>query len=93
MRNADSYFLLFLCTLILHIQTGVHYSNGIIMIFTGALILLSLIGCALSFVMLDYTRDVVRFASSDVMGVHNKKALEKNCTIYRKKKIPLIWVS
>lgn len=27
--------------------------------------------------MLDYTRDVVRFASSDVMGVHNKKALEK----------------
>ncbi len=70
-------FLLFLCTLILHIQTGVHYSNGIIMIFTGALILLSLIGCALSFVMLDYTRDVVRFASSDVMGVHNKKALEK----------------
>ena len=29
-------------------------------VFTGALILLSLIGCALSFVMLDYTRDVVR---------------------------------
>ena len=70
-------FLLFLCTLILHIQAGVHYSNGIIMVFIGALILLSLTGCALSFVMLDYTRDVVRFASSDVMGVHNKKALEK----------------
>lgn len=70
-------FLLFLCTLLLHWQTGVKQAHGMIMVFWGTMILLSLTGCALSFVILDYIRDVVRFASADVMGVHNKKALEK----------------
>ncbi len=70
-------FLLFLCTLLLHWQTGVKQAHGVIMVFWGTMILLSLAGCALSFVILDYIRDVVRFASADVMGVHNKKALEK----------------
>ena len=70
-------FLLFLCTLLLHWQTGVKQAHGVIMVFWGTMILLSLTGCALSFVILDYIRDVVRFASADVMGVHNKKALEK----------------
>lgn len=58
--------------------------------FWVVMIFLALIGCALIFVILDYIRNVVRFASADVMGVHNKKALEKNCRNCRKKMIHLI---
>ena len=70
-------FILFLCTLLLHWQIRIRHLHNYMTIFWGAMILLALTGCALSFVILDYIRDVYRFASADVMGVHNKKALEK----------------
>lgn len=70
-------FLFFLSVLLLHWKTKIQPGQGVIVAFWVVMIFLALIGCALTFVILDYIRDVVRFASADVMGVHNKKALEK----------------
>ena len=70
-------FLLFLCALLFHWQIGMQNEQKVTVVFWGAMIFLTLVGCALTLVILDYIRDVVRFASADVMGVRNKKALEK----------------
>lgn len=70
-------FLLFLCALLFHWQTGSWNAQGVTVVFWGVMAFLALVGCALTLVILDYIRDVVRFASADVMGVRNKKALEK----------------
>lgn len=70
-------FLVFLSVLLLHWKTKIQPGQGVVVTFWVVMIFLALIGCALTFVILDYIRDVVRFASADVMGVHNKKALEK----------------
>lgn len=83
-------FLFFLSVLLLHWKTKIQPGQGVIVVFWVVMIFLALIGCALIFVILDYIRNVVRFASADVMGVHNKKALEKNCRNCRKKMIHLI---
>ena len=70
-------FLLFLCTLLLHWKKGQGQIQGIMIVFWGTMIFLSLVGCALTMVILDYIKDIVNFATADVMGVHNKKTLEK----------------
>lgn len=70
-------YLIFLSVLLLHWQNRVRNTNGIAVVLWGTMIFLVLVGCALTLVILDYIREVVRFAAADVMGVRNKKALEK----------------
>ena len=70
-------FLLFLSVLLLHWKTGIRPGQGALALLWIVMIFLALTGCALTLVILDYIRGVLRFASADVVGVHNKKALEK----------------
>lgn len=70
-------FLLFLSVLLLHWKTGIRPGHGVFTVLWVTMIFLTLFGCALTFVIWDYIRGVVKFASADVAGVHNKKALEK----------------
>ena len=41
------------------------------------MIFLVLAGCAITLAIIDYMRGMMNYASVDVVGVHNKKALEK----------------
>lgn len=41
------------------------------------LIILSLVGCAVSLTLGDYIRNMIRSSGFDVAGVHDKKSLEK----------------
>ena len=41
------------------------------------LIILSLVGCAVSLTLGDYLRNMIRSSGFDVAGVHDKKSLEK----------------
>ena len=70
-------FLLFLSVLLLHWRAEIRPDHGALTILWVTMIFLTLMGCALTFVIWDYIRGVVKFASADVVGVHNKKALEK----------------
>ena len=70
-------FLLFLSVLLLHWQFGMSFGNKLMTMLWISMIFLALIGCAVTLVTVDYLRGVVKSASADVVGVHNKKALEK----------------
>lgn len=70
-------FLLFLSVLLLHWRAEIRPGHGALTVLWVTMIFLTLMGCALTFVIWDYIRGVVKFASADVVGVHNKKALEK----------------
>lgn len=70
-------FLIFLSVLLLHWKSGMRPEHGIGTLLWTIMVFLALTGCALTFVILDYIRGVINFASVDVVGVHNKKALEK----------------
>lgn len=70
-------FLLFLGVLLLHWQFGVSSGNKLMTMLWISMIFLVLVGCAVTLVTVDYLRGIVKSASADVVGVHNKKALEK----------------
>ena len=54
-------YLIFLSVLLLHWQNRVRNTNGIAVVLWGTMIFLVLVGCALTLVILDYIREVVRF--------------------------------
>ena len=64
-------YIVFLTALIRHHRQGM---NGKIF---ALLIILSLVGCAVSLTLGDYLRNMIRNSEFDVAGVHDKKSLEK----------------
>lgn len=64
-------YIVFLTALIVHHRQGM---NGKIF---ALLIILSLVGCAVSLTLGDYLRNMIRNSEFDVAGVHDKKSLEK----------------
>lgn len=71
-------YLLFLGFLLIYLK--VHRSqiqSSALMLLWITMIFLVLVGCAITLAIVDYMRGMVNYASVDVVGVHNKKALEK----------------
>ena len=64
-------FIVFLTALVVHFRYGMNRK-----VFT-LLIILSLLGCAVSLTLGDYLRNMIRNSGFDVAGVHDKKSLEK----------------
>ena len=74
--NVGCYFLILLGMII---QFGMHIKNGTVFSkhLTFVIMLIALAGCSFMFVLWDYVRTVSRSSGVDVVGVHNKKSLEK----------------
>ena len=72
-----TFYLLILIGLI--VQFGVCIKNGTVFskYLTFGVMVLALVGCSCTFVLWDYIRNVIRSSNVDVVGVHNKKSLEK----------------
>ena len=71
-------YLLFLSFLLVYLK--IHRSeiqNGALMLLWITMIFLVLAGCAITLTIIDYMRGMMNYASVDVVGLHNKKALEK----------------
>ena len=71
-------YLLFLSFLLVYLK--IHRSeihSGALMLLWITMIFLVLAGCAITLAIIDYMRGMMNYASVDVVGVHNKKALEK----------------
>lgn len=71
-------YLLFLSFLLVYLK--IHRSeiqNSALMLLWITMIFLVLAGCAITLAIIDYMRGMMNYASVDVVGVHNKKALEK----------------
>lgn len=58
---------------IMHIKNGTVFSKHL----TFVIIVFALVGCSFMLVLWDYIRNVIRSSGVDVVGVHNKKSLEK----------------
>ena len=71
------FYLLILIGLI--IQFGICIKNGTVFSkhLTFGIMIVALAGCSFMFVLWDYVRNVIKSSSVDVVGVHNKKSLEK----------------
>ena len=71
------FYLLILIGLI--IQFGICIKNGTVFSkhLTFGIMIFALAGCSFMFVLWDYVRNVIKSSSVDVVGVHNKKSLEK----------------
>lgn len=72
-----TFYLLILIGLI--VQFGVCIKNGTVFskYLTFGVMVFALVGCSFTFVLWDYIRNVIRSSNVDVVGVHNKKSLEK----------------
>lgn len=64
-------YIVFLISLIAHHK---YSRNGKIF---ALLVILSLVGCAVSLTLADYLRTMIQNSGFDVAGVHDKKSLEK----------------
>lgn len=71
------FYLLILIGLI--VQFGICIKNGTVFSkhLTFGIMIFALAGCSFMFVLWDYVRNVIKSSSVDVVGVHNKKSLEK----------------
>lgn len=71
------FYLLILIGLI--VQFGICIKNGTVFSkhLTFGIMIFALAGCSFMFVLWDYIKNVIRSSGVDVVGVHNKKALEK----------------
>ena len=72
-----AFYLLILIGLI--VQFGICIKNGTVFskYLTFGVMVVALVGCSFMFVLWDYIRNVIRSSNVDVVGVHNKKSLEK----------------
>ncbi len=72
-----AFYLLILIGLI--VQFGICIKNGTVFSkhLTFGIMIFALAGCSFMFVLWDYIKNVIRSSGVDVVGVHNKKALEK----------------
>ena len=72
-----AFYLLILIGLI--VQFGICIKNGTVFskYLTFGVMVVALVGCSCMFVLWDYIRNVIRSSNVDVVGVHNKKSLEK----------------
>lgn len=64
-------YIVFLISLLAHHK---YSRNGKIF---ALLVILSLVGCAVSLTLADYLRTMIQNSGFDVAGVHDKKSLEK----------------
>ncbi|WP_368369926.1 diguanylate cyclase [Ruminococcus sp. RTP21484sp1_RTP31023st1_H8_RTP31023_210422] len=66
-----TFYIVFLTALITRHRRGISQKTF------AFLIILSLVGCAVSLTLGDYIRNMIRSSGFDVAGVHDKKSLEK----------------
>ncbi len=66
-----TFYIVFLTALITRHRRGISQKTF------AFLIILSLVGCAVSLTLGDYLRNMIRSSGFDVAGVHDKKSLEK----------------
>ena len=66
-----AFYIVFLTALITRHRRGISQKTF------AFLIILSLVGCAVSLTLGDYLRNMIRSSGFDVAGVHDKKSLEK----------------
>ena len=66
-----AFYIVFLTSLIIHHKKG--FGAGAF----ALLIILALLGCAVSLTLKDYLKNMIRNSGFDVAGVHDKKSLEK----------------
>ena len=66
-----TFYIVFLTALITRHRRGISQNTF------AFLIILSLVGCAVSLTLGDYLRNMIRSSGFDVAGVHDKKSLEK----------------
>lgn len=66
-----AFYIVFLTALITHHKRGLETKTY------AFLIILSLFGCAISFTLREYLKNLIQSSEFDVAGVHDKKSLEK----------------
>ena len=66
-----AFYIVFLTALVTRHRRGISQKTF------AFLIILSLVGCAVSLTLGDYLRNMIRSSGFDVAGVHDKKSLEK----------------
>ena len=70
-------FVLFGASVLLHFVESSHLKSGWGVLLQILLLMMAVVGCAVTLALRDYVNSVMKNATIDVAGIHNKKALEK----------------